>query len=216
MPDEPLPDYYKILQVHPDAEQEFIRAARDRVARKYHPDHDTSPEAKVKMQAINDAYEVLGDPDKRSAYDARRRMQAAQAPALSQYGFSPFRVVNVPSAYRRTSDPIEEQAPVFKRKKRSFFKKLILTLFVTGIVLFGVGFVLVGALGILAALVGSSSQHGSFLAGSAILMTLVGAALYLAAVLGTLIGSARESRWGVFLLTLLFSFVGVLVYCFTD
>jgi curved DNA-binding protein CbpA len=69
------PDYYRILQVHREAEQEVIDAAYRRLMRKYHPDvlapsQRESPEAKVKVQEINEAYAVLGDVHKRAEYDA--------------------------------------------------------------------------------------------------------------------------------------------------
>ena len=65
-------DWYSILQVHESAEPEVIEAAYRRLARKYHPDVSTSPDATETMQRLNDAYAVLSDPGKRSAYDDRR------------------------------------------------------------------------------------------------------------------------------------------------
>jgi len=69
-------DYYQILQVDADAEPEVIEAAYRRLARKYHPDVSRSPEAARRMKEINTAFEVLGDPGKRSDYDRRRARQA--------------------------------------------------------------------------------------------------------------------------------------------
>lgn len=66
-------DWYSILQVHESAEPEVIEAAYRRLARKYHPDVSTSPNATETMQRLNDAYAVLSDPGKRSAYDDQRR-----------------------------------------------------------------------------------------------------------------------------------------------
>ncbi|MDY7079956.1 MAG: J domain-containing protein [Chloroflexota bacterium] len=68
------PDYYRILQVHPDAEQEIIEAAYRRLMRKYHPDmldpnQRQDPEVQRKVQEINEAYEILGDAQKRTQYD---------------------------------------------------------------------------------------------------------------------------------------------------
>lgn len=65
-------DYYQILQVHEQAEQEVIEAAYKRLARKYHPDKNTSPGATAKMQELNEAYHVLGDSNKRDDYDRGR------------------------------------------------------------------------------------------------------------------------------------------------
>ena len=62
-------DYYKILGVPRDADQETIRKAYLRLARKYHPDVNKSPDAEEKFKEINEAYEVLRDPEKRARYD---------------------------------------------------------------------------------------------------------------------------------------------------
>jgi curved DNA-binding protein CbpA len=71
------PDPYKILQVDPEAEDEVIAAAYRRLARKYHPDTATGPEALGRMEAINAAWEVLGNPARRAAHDRQRALQAA-------------------------------------------------------------------------------------------------------------------------------------------
>ncbi len=72
------PDYYAILQVHPDAEPEVIDAAYRRLAAKYHPDVNPSPDATARMQELNEAHRVLSDPARRAAYDARRARRAVQ------------------------------------------------------------------------------------------------------------------------------------------
>ncbi|MBP1756579.1 MAG: hypothetical protein H6Q59_2977 [Firmicutes bacterium] len=62
-------DYYKILQVHYQAEQEIIESAYKRLARKYHPDVDLNHDNGDRMQLINEAYAVLSDPSKRNEYN---------------------------------------------------------------------------------------------------------------------------------------------------
>lgn len=63
-------DYYKILGVSKDASEKEIRNAYRKLARKYHPDLNPNDEAaKVKFQQINEANEVLSDPEKRKKYD---------------------------------------------------------------------------------------------------------------------------------------------------
>ena len=64
-------DYYQILQVHPSAEQEIITAAYRKLADKYHPDHNRGKEqwANEKFKEINEAYEILGNINKREYYD---------------------------------------------------------------------------------------------------------------------------------------------------
>lgn len=63
-------DYYKVLGVKREASQEEIRKAYRKLAKKYHPDLNRDvPDAKERFQEINEAHEVLGDPQKRMKYD---------------------------------------------------------------------------------------------------------------------------------------------------
>lgn len=70
-------DYYAILQVRPEADAEVIAAAYRSLARKYHPDHSPVDDAESRMRELNEAYEVLSDPERRRAYDAARTRHAA-------------------------------------------------------------------------------------------------------------------------------------------
>ncbi len=64
-------DYYEILGVSRSASAEEIRRSYRQLARKYHPDtNKTDSNAEDKFKEINEAYEVLKDPDKRKQYDA--------------------------------------------------------------------------------------------------------------------------------------------------
>jgi curved DNA-binding protein len=62
-------DYYQILGVARDADQETIKRSYRKLARKYHPDVSKEPDAETKFKELNEAYEVLKDPEKRTAYD---------------------------------------------------------------------------------------------------------------------------------------------------
>ncbi len=63
-------DYYQTLGIPRDASQEQIRKAYRRQARRYHPDVSKEQGAAEKFKKINEAYEVLKDPEKRRKYDA--------------------------------------------------------------------------------------------------------------------------------------------------
>ena len=67
-------DYYKILELNKDASDDDIKKAYRRLARKYHPDlNPNDATAKTKFQQINEANEVLSDPEKRKKYDLHGR-----------------------------------------------------------------------------------------------------------------------------------------------
>lgn len=62
-------DYYKALGVEKRATQEEIQRAYRKLARTYHPDINNAGDAEDRFKQINEAYEVLGDPEKRARYD---------------------------------------------------------------------------------------------------------------------------------------------------
>ena len=72
-------DLYEILQVHPSAHPEVIRAAYRRLAQLYDPDTNPSPEATELMARINRAYEVLGNAEQRASYDIARGVPNSQS-----------------------------------------------------------------------------------------------------------------------------------------
>lgn len=67
-----LKDYYRILSITRDASTEEIKKAFRRLALQYHPDRnpESIKEAETKFKEINEAYEILGDGNKRWRYDS--------------------------------------------------------------------------------------------------------------------------------------------------
>ncbi|KAI9002392.1 DnaJ domain-containing protein [Gaertneriomyces semiglobifer] len=66
-------DYYEVLGVKPDANDDTIRQAYIKESLRWHPDRNTSPEATAKFQEVAQAYFVLSDKDRRSSYNRARR-----------------------------------------------------------------------------------------------------------------------------------------------
>ena len=63
-------DYYKILGVDKTIPQKDVKKAYLKRAKQFHPDlHPDDPKAKAKFQALQEAYDVIGDPEKRAKYD---------------------------------------------------------------------------------------------------------------------------------------------------
>jgi len=63
-------DYYQLLEVERGADDAALKAAYRRLAMKFHPDRNPGDAAaEQKFKAINEAYDVLKDPQKRAAYD---------------------------------------------------------------------------------------------------------------------------------------------------
>ena len=79
-------DYYKILGVDKTIAQKDVKKAYLKRAKQFHPDlHPDDPKAKAKFQALMEAYDVIGDPEKRAKYD-KYGEQWKQAEAFEQAG----------------------------------------------------------------------------------------------------------------------------------
>ena len=75
-------DYYRILGVPEQADEEQIKQAYRREAKKYHPDlNPDDPAAEARFKEIVEAYETLGDSVKRKAYDRKQEAAAGAGKA---------------------------------------------------------------------------------------------------------------------------------------
>jgi DnaJ-class molecular chaperone len=105
-----MKDYYAILGVAGDSSTRRIKQAYKKLARKWHPDiHPEDPSCRTRMREINEAYEVLGNPAKRKAYD--RRSQALRPVEPGGNGLYPQADEDPFSFYfRRMSSSLRKKA----------------------------------------------------------------------------------------------------------
>lgn len=85
-------DYYEILGITRSASTDDLKKAFRNLARQYHPDVNKSPDAEEKFKEINEAYQVLSDPDKRAAYDrfGHAGVNMGSGPGAGFAGFGSF------------------------------------------------------------------------------------------------------------------------------
>ena len=77
-----MANYYEILEVDKNADAETIKKSYRNLARQYHPDGSSEDDAEERMKQLNEAYEVLGNPEKKQQYDMQQ-----ENPHMS---FNPF------------------------------------------------------------------------------------------------------------------------------
>ena len=91
-------DYYEVLGVARDADAKTIKNAFRQLARRYHPDTSTEPDAEQRFKEIAEAYGVLSDPAKRASYDAQGSAGLAGATAEDLWGGIDFADIFGPGA----------------------------------------------------------------------------------------------------------------------
>lgn len=83
-------DYYEVLGISRDATPEQIKRAYRKKAMQVHPDVTSDPDAEDKFKAVNEAYEVLSDPQKKAIFDRGGDPMHAGGGAGGAGGFDPF------------------------------------------------------------------------------------------------------------------------------
>jgi peptidylprolyl isomerase len=68
------PDYYAILEIEPTASRKEIERAYEVLASRYQPDPDQAPAEPEKMRLVNEAFDVLDDPERRASYHEARQL----------------------------------------------------------------------------------------------------------------------------------------------
>ena len=74
-------DHYARLGVSSSATIDVIKAAYRKKAAQYHPDKNPSPDAAVRFREVQEAYEVLADPERRKIFDDYRQRSLIEDPA---------------------------------------------------------------------------------------------------------------------------------------
>lgn len=87
-------DYYEVLGISKGASDDEIKKAYRKLAKKYHPDINKEPDAAEKFKEINEANEVLSDPQKRAAYDQFGHAGVDGNAGFGGAGFSDFDDLN--------------------------------------------------------------------------------------------------------------------------
>ena len=77
-------DYYAVLEISPQASPQAVAEAYDRLSRRYQPDEDAPPSDPERMLEIDEAFDILDDPERRADYDRLRAPPSAAATAVSE------------------------------------------------------------------------------------------------------------------------------------
>ncbi|HSG90280.1 MAG TPA: DnaJ C-terminal domain-containing protein [Pseudomonadales bacterium] len=91
-------DYYAVLGVAPEAPKEEIKRAYRKLARKFHPDVSAEKDAEARFKEVGEAWDILGDDEKRATYDQMRAYGPNGPPDYSGFaGFDPGAAQNAES-----------------------------------------------------------------------------------------------------------------------
>jgi hypothetical protein len=113
-------DYYQILGISREANLEQIKQAYRSKAKLYHPDINKAPNAKILFQLINEAYQVLINPEKKKWYDFKQRYPSTTGARPSADN---RRTTNYESYYRAYTRSQQEN---MKEKESARYRKTVL------------------------------------------------------------------------------------------
>jgi hypothetical protein len=123
----PEPDYYQIFGLSPSASAEEIRAAHRELVKRYHPDIYWTSEDKArateKLRAVNEAYAVLGNPQRRKQYDDDRAAAAAARAAAAQRTVQRRSVQRRPVSSRRVANTPRARVPEWAVQARELYQE---------------------------------------------------------------------------------------------
>ena len=107
-----MKNYYELLEVSHSASQEVIEKAYKTLAKKYHPDLQDEAhkkEAEQKMKELNEAYDVISNPEKRSTYDQELQKYEQKSPIVENENQSQNQYKKTPNStnYNYNSQPID-------------------------------------------------------------------------------------------------------------
>jgi curved DNA-binding protein CbpA len=100
MPIDPRRTHYRVLMLAESADTDIVNTVYRRLAQRFHPDVDPSPEAAHRMKEINEAHAVLKDPERRARYDAElasRRDRRASDRLIRRAGEVPYCAPGMPT-----------------------------------------------------------------------------------------------------------------------
>ena len=125
-------DYYKILGISHNASAEQIRQAYRNKAKQYHPDINNTPNAKVLFQLLNEAYQVLINPEKKRWYDFKLKYPTTTGLNQQQEKKRTVTYESYYRAYTRQQEEKEEEKEFEKYTKTLLDNVLFYTLIVIG------------------------------------------------------------------------------------
>jgi curved DNA-binding protein len=108
-------DYYAVLGVPPDADEQAIKKAYRKLARQYHPDvNPGDKKAEERFKEINEAYEALSDPERRRKYDhLRDQYQRWQQHGGGEFDWGPWQTAPGQTVYTYTTVSPEDLEDLF-------------------------------------------------------------------------------------------------------